>query len=227
MTLMSQIAAAPLHPTPSHGRLASAPYPSPPATVWPEARVEALTRAWREGLSASQIARRLGGGLTRSAVIGKLHRLGLCGGAKPSAPRTPATATTMHGRFDRSGSAPLKIVWSKPVLDVAPAPVFRAAASAGPPPSAPGAKYLRDMGPRECRFGLGDPGAGNGALQLFCAAPTTGHPYCARHRAIVILPAVSLKEQKGINAELEALIGGLERRADGRPVDRRQAGYAR
>ena len=48
---------------------------------WTEDRVELLGRLWGEGLSASQIAAALGGGVTRNAVIGKVHRLGLAGRA--------------------------------------------------------------------------------------------------------------------------------------------------
>jgi len=185
--------------------------------LWPEARVEALTRAWREGLSASQIARRLGGGLTRSAVIGKLHRLGLCGGRKPCAPRAAVSAPSTPGLRARPGPASSKIVWLEPVLDAAVI-VAPAGAGSGSPPSAPGAKYLRDMGPRECRYGLGDPGIGAGHLQLFCAAPTQGHAYCAHHRAIAILPPDPLSEQNVINDGLEAMIGGLKRHAARRPT---------
>jgi len=43
---------------------------------WTDERVEQLKQLWTEGLSASQIARQLGG-VTRNAVIGKVHRLGL------------------------------------------------------------------------------------------------------------------------------------------------------
>ena len=43
--------------------------------TWTEERVEQLKALWTEGLSASQIARVLGG-VTRNAVIGKVHRLG-------------------------------------------------------------------------------------------------------------------------------------------------------
>jgi GcrA cell cycle regulator len=54
---------------------------------WTEERVELLSRLWLEGRSASQISTALGGGLTRNAVIGKVHRLGLAGRAKsPNAP---------------------------------------------------------------------------------------------------------------------------------------------
>lgn len=46
-------------------------------TEWKEADVETLKRLWTEGLSASEIAARMGNGLTRSAVIGKANRLKL------------------------------------------------------------------------------------------------------------------------------------------------------
>src|SRR6266513_1609003 len=54
---------------------------------WTDERVELLKKLWADGLSASQIAAELGG-ITRNAVIGKVHRLGLSGRAK-----SPATAT--------------------------------------------------------------------------------------------------------------------------------------
>ena len=68
----------------------------------------ALEEAWADGLSASQIAGELGG-ITRNAVIGKVHRLGLSGprqgavllGAAPRKPRAPshdrASRPTMRG----------------------------------------------------------------------------------------------------------------------------------
>ena len=43
---------------------------------WTDERVELLKKLWGEGQSASQIAKELGG-VTRNAVIGKVHRLGL------------------------------------------------------------------------------------------------------------------------------------------------------
>ena len=60
---------------------------------WTEERVELLKKLWMEGLSASQIAAVLGDGVTRNAVIGKVHRLKLSGRAKPanSTPRTRST----------------------------------------------------------------------------------------------------------------------------------------
>src|ERR1700726_4879491 len=55
---------------------------------WTEERVETLKKLWADGLSASQIATELGG-ITRNAVIGKVHRLGLSGRAKSPSSSTP------------------------------------------------------------------------------------------------------------------------------------------
>ena len=75
---------------------------------WTDERVETLKKMWAEGQSASQIAKELGG-VTRNAVIGKVHRLGLSnrvgpGGmpepeeeeiAVPAADPTPARAAPL------------------------------------------------------------------------------------------------------------------------------------
>ena len=55
---------------------------------WDEPRTELLKRLWVAGETARTIAERLGGGVTRNAVIGKAHRLGLTGqhGSKGTAP---------------------------------------------------------------------------------------------------------------------------------------------
>ena len=46
---------------------------------WTDERVEQLRKLWLDGKSASQIAAELANGITRNAVIGKVHRLGLSG----------------------------------------------------------------------------------------------------------------------------------------------------
>jgi GcrA cell cycle regulator len=62
---------------------------------WTDERVETLKKMWGEGQSASQIAKELGG-VTRNAVIGKVHRLGLsnravaAGGKAEAAPKEVA-----------------------------------------------------------------------------------------------------------------------------------------
>ncbi|MGH1453487.1 MAG: GcrA family cell cycle regulator [Paracoccaceae bacterium] len=85
---------------------------------WTDERVELLKKMWGEGQSASQIAKELGG-VTRNAVIGKVHRLGLSnrtGGATPAA--EPKAAPK-----------------AKPAAKPKPAPA--AAATTAPPASAP------------------------------------------------------------------------------------------
>jgi hypothetical protein len=56
-------------------------------TEWDEPRMELLTRLWVAGETARTIAEKLGRGVTRNAVIGKAHRLGLTGkqGSKSAA----------------------------------------------------------------------------------------------------------------------------------------------
>jgi GcrA cell cycle regulator len=49
----------------------------PPSAGWTEARLASLVELWNARLSAAQIARTLGGGISRSAVVGKLFRMGL------------------------------------------------------------------------------------------------------------------------------------------------------
>src|SRR2546428_4523170 len=66
--------------------------------TWTDDRVEQLKKLWEGGLSASQIAAELGN-VTRNAVIGKVHRLGLSGRAKsPSsaAPRQRKARPAQH-----------------------------------------------------------------------------------------------------------------------------------
>ncbi|MDG3042074.1 GcrA family cell cycle regulator [Roseicyclus marinus] len=62
---------------------------------WTDERVELLKKMWTEGQSASQIAKELGG-VTRNAVIGKVHRLGLSnragGGTQAASPGKPEAA---------------------------------------------------------------------------------------------------------------------------------------
>src|SRR5713101_6946293 len=56
--------------------------------TWSDARVEQLKKLWEAGLSASQIASELGN-VTRNAVIGKVHRLGLSGRSKSPSSAAP------------------------------------------------------------------------------------------------------------------------------------------
>ena len=85
---------------------------------WTDERVELLKKMWGEGQSASQIAKELGG-VTRNAVIGKVHRLGLSNraGSGSSAKAAPAA------------KAKPAAAAAKPKADAAPKPKAKAAAA--------------------------------------------------------------------------------------------------
>jgi len=72
---------------------------------WTDERVEMLKKLWGDGLSASQIAAQLGG-VSRNAVIGKVHRLKLSGRAKSvssGAPKTKRSAAPRTSSSPRGG----------------------------------------------------------------------------------------------------------------------------
>jgi len=75
--------------------------------TWTDERVALLKKLWMDGLSASQIAAELSGGVTRNAVIGKVHRLKLSARAKPAnvAPRPKASRPTAPRRVSPSASS--------------------------------------------------------------------------------------------------------------------------
>lgn len=85
--------------------------------TWTDERVALLKKLWMEGLSASQIAAELGSGVTRNAVIGKVHRLKLSARAKPtnvaprakpsrpSAPRRPSSGSSSGGGSRNAGAS--------------------------------------------------------------------------------------------------------------------------
>ncbi|MCB6178278.1 GcrA cell cycle regulator [Rhodobacter sp. Har01] len=88
---------------------------------WTDERVETLKRMWAEGQSASQIAKELGG-VTRNAVIGKVHRLGLSnrvgGKDEDEAAAGPAAAP---GAARAEGVTPLRPEPAAPRPDPGPA----------------------------------------------------------------------------------------------------------
>ena len=102
------------------------------AMGWTDERVELLKKLWLDGLSASQIAKQLGG-VTRNAVIGKVHRLGLSGRADAVAAR--AAPTFKAPRPPRPISMPAPS-----------APRRLAEPRAARPPPAPGALCRRGAG---------------------------------------------------------------------------------
>ena len=154
--------------------------------TWTDERVETLKRLWSEGLSASQIAAELGG-VTRNAVIGKVHRLGLSGRAKSPASAAPRT------RKPRSSHAHMLRV-SRPSVrgNTALAHAYEVEAE----PEAELSDNVIPLGQRRtllqlteetCRWPIGDPGQ---ADFFFCGGRTvSGLPYCAYHSRVAYQPA--------------------------------------
>ena len=96
---------------------------------WTDERVARLSKLWAEGLSASQIATDLGG-VTRNAVIGKVHRLGLSGRAKSTTGGRPKRAAAEAPSAPMAGGASPAGHQSASVASVAAAVAQRASANA-------------------------------------------------------------------------------------------------
>ncbi|PJG46950.1 GcrA cell cycle regulator [Sphingobium sp. LB126] len=109
---------------------------------WTDERIDQLKAMWERGLTASQIADELGG-VSRNAVIGKAHRLGLQSRPSPvKANEAPKKAAPPVRKPAPEADAPKP---AAPVHHAAPAPV-RAPAPAAPAP-APAASTASDAEP--------------------------------------------------------------------------------
>ena len=161
---------------------------------WNEERTAALTKMWLDGMSASQVARQLGG-VSRNAVIGKVHRLGLDSRQTPSRPRS------LGGRPAGSSRASTSVVQAHrsataspagPVAPVRPAVVQPACVELKPTAS------LLSLKAHACRWPIGDPGSSDFG---FCGRGFNGiGSYCADHAQ------VSLRRKRteaAANAEIE------------------------
>ncbi len=72
---------------------------------WTDERVELLKKMWAEGQSASQIAKELGG-VTRNAVIGKVHRLGLSNRSTTATTPAPKSAKEIKAPAEPNAAGP-------------------------------------------------------------------------------------------------------------------------
>lgn len=102
---------------------------------WTDERVETLKRMWAEGQSASQIAKELGG-VTRNAVIGKVHRLGLSNRNEEGAAE-PAAAPAPEAKPEPKAAAPKPAPKPEPKQPAAAAEPQPAAPEAAPAAAAP------------------------------------------------------------------------------------------
>jgi len=190
--------------------------------AWTDERVEKLRQMWSEGMSASQIAKSLGG-VTRNAVIGKVHRLGLSNrtSSKPDGgpdmaqdiPVTakPSVAEPAPKPAAETAPKPKPKPEATPTPAPAPAQVARPAAPLNvreprPPMEAPvtadlaaiDARAMKisllELTERTCKWPIGDPTSDD---FHFCGQPAhPGKPYCEAHVAVAFQPMSSRRERE-------------------------------
>ena len=161
--------------------------------AWNDERVELLKKLWADGLSASQIAGRLGG-VTRNAVIGKVHRLGLSGRAttsrmKSHRPRARAQAVKrlMKPRFANIGNPALRNLYlgdTEPYTP--PAEELEIPLNER--------KYIQTLTECDCRWPIGDPQT---ADFHFCGKnKVPGLPYCEFHARRAFQPPQARRRER-------------------------------
>lgn len=152
---------------------------------WTDDRVEQLKKLWEAGLSASQIAAELGN-ITRNAVIGKVHRLGLSGRAK-----SPSSAAPRQRKV-RPAQHMMRI--NRPVSRGNTALAHAFEVEAEPDPIAydnvvPMSQRLNllELNESTCHWPVGDPGSPD---FFFCGGKALNSlPYCAHHSRVAYQPA--------------------------------------
>lgn len=151
---------------------------------WTEDRVAVLEKLWGEGRTAAEIAKELGEGVTRNAVIGKAHRLKLSSRLSPIQQNTKKIKKEARPPVIRRSSKKIPIILGKQLK----------------------MEELRD---RMCRWPNGDPQDEDFS---FCGCATLeGTPYCAEHAEIAYqvtsrarkLNAKDFAEDAGPPQELE------------------------
>ncbi len=171
---------------------------------WTDERVEKLKKLWSEGLSASQIAAQLGG-VSRNAVIGKVHRLSLPGRAKAggtaaartkrptSAPRAPNYASRVATRTVARPSGATMLKEEVDIdIDAAAEHETRPASNVIVPMSR--RLELTELTERTCKWPIGDP------LKEefhFCGNDSPDNsPYCSYHARLAYQPSAERKRAR-------------------------------
>ncbi|MEE7457892.1 GcrA cell cycle regulator [Methylorubrum populi] len=170
---------------------------------WTDERVELLRRLWDDGLSASQIALQIGG-VSRNAVIGKVHRLGLAGRVKPIGP------SSAQGRRKDGPEVEVELeavaLVEEPTLPEPPAIVAHRPAPNFPLPPSPAPEpvalavsqrvTIMDLRDSMCRWPMGDPTSPD---FRFCGGRAiTGLPYCTQHAQVAYQPAAERKRDRRV-----------------------------
>ncbi len=155
---------------------------------WTAEKIEQLNKLWSEGMSITEIGKILG--MTRNAVVGKAHRLGLAKrpspiarapGPRPVAQPAPAVQPTRPV----VAPTPAAAAASAPVVEtpvVAPKPAMPVMPQPARPRPAPAFRATRVANGPACRWPIGDPKSPD---FHFCGSPSIeGKPYCEKHCAM-------------------------------------------
>lgn len=146
---------------------------------WPPERDAALREFWEAGDTASEIAAKIGEGMSRSAVLGRIHRLGLPGRINPLVVRQPKTFTGEAPKRGRTGSGPGRTLRTL----LAPKPdALKERIIVQPPLSR--LVTLGDLEGFHCKWPVGNPSQ---ETFRYCAADKEEQgPYCAFHKLIAV-----------------------------------------
>ena len=142
------------------------------ANAWTDDRIGRLKTLWLEGRTADFIARDLGCGISRSAVLGKVHRLGLSAGRTARASKGPARKTALPVRA---------VELTQSQGPVPPSPPMSPSA----PTSWCGTRTILSVGRTDCRWPLGDPLQPGFSL---CGCPVARGAFCLDHAKVAYRP---------------------------------------
>ena len=178
--------------------------------AWTDERIKELRQLWSEGQSASKIAEKLGG-VTRNAVIGKIHRLGLSNRSENSEkkiitkkrgrPAKVKNTDNFQKQVDDSKNKDFSQINSDKFdhLHVdgleGDKNMLPEATLANIAELEENAKKLNlmELTERTCKWPIGDPATEN---FWFCGHPSEqGKPYCSTHVSIAFQP-ISLKRER-------------------------------
>ena len=155
-------------------------------TAWTPERVEEMCRLWKDGVSASQIAKQLGG-CTRNGVLGKIHRMGLAERPAASPPNTRKDYIASPAK-PRGPRAPRPLI----VKLAGNATVFHEGQDPQPPRAVisfrdepAGLATTTSLEAHQCKWPIGDPAD---ATFTHCGRPAPGGPYCAEHEMVARAP---------------------------------------
>lgn len=159
---------------------------------WTDERIDQLKQLWEKGLTASQIADKLAGGISRNAVIGKAHRLGLKARPSPVKSGEGGVVETPVAEPRPVAAAPV----AAPVAEAPrPKPVAARPVAAPTGGSSSGKTSLLDLSDKICKWPIGHPGE---ADFHFCGKPAQpSFPYCGEHCAVAYQAQLPRRDRPG------------------------------